>query len=100
MKALHDEAIFGVSSHSHPLPVETGDEAEGTNHGKENVETDPTTSLLSNEVILGELSDMSKLTRVYRTSIFAGFNHAARLVARSCFQEMKSCNNFVSFSNI
>lgn len=51
MKALHDEAIFGVSSHSHPLPAETDDEAEGTNHGKENVETDPAISLLSNQVL-------------------------------------------------
>lgn len=51
MKALHDEAIFGASSHSHPLPAETGDEAEGTNQGKENVETDPAISLLSNQVL-------------------------------------------------
>lgn len=58
MKALHDEAIFGVSSRSHPLPAETGDEAEGTNHGKENVETDTAISLLSNQVTLGEFDEI------------------------------------------
>ncbi|KAG6386131.1 hypothetical protein SASPL_155022 [Salvia splendens] len=50
MKALHDDAIFGVSSHPLP-PAETDDEAQGANHGDENVETAPAPSLLSNQVL-------------------------------------------------
>ncbi|XP_047970360.1 serine/arginine-rich splicing factor 4 [Salvia hispanica] len=50
MKALHDDAIFGVSSHPTP-PAETDDEAQVANHGDENVETAPAPSLLSNQVL-------------------------------------------------
>ncbi|XP_057806347.1 uncharacterized protein LOC131021253 isoform X2 [Salvia miltiorrhiza] len=49
MKALHDEAIFGVSSH--PPPAETDNEAQGANHVDENVETAPAMSLLSDELL-------------------------------------------------
>ncbi|KAL1566253.1 serine/Arginine-related protein 53-like [Salvia divinorum] len=50
MKALHDDAIFGVSSHP-PPPAETDNETQGANHGDENVETAPAPSLLSNQVL-------------------------------------------------
>ncbi|KAH6756973.1 serine/arginine-rich splicing factor [Perilla frutescens var. hirtella] len=51
MKALHDEAMFGVTSHPPPAGAETDREIEGVEHGKESVETDPAVNLLSNQVL-------------------------------------------------
>lgn len=49
IKAAHDEAMFGVSSYTQP--AETDDEDEAANPRKENIESVPVTSLLSDQVI-------------------------------------------------
>lgn len=89
MKALHDDAIFGVSSHPTP-PAETDDEAQVANHGDENVETAPAPSLLSNQVnqmhkhnctLQGEESNAIYSAHGDKTCISAGFNQAERILA-------------------
>ncbi|KAL2482471.1 hypothetical protein Fot_43915 [Forsythia ovata] len=49
IKAAHDEAMFGASSL--PLRAETDNEAEQDNNAKENVESSPVRSLLSDQVL-------------------------------------------------
>lgn len=87
MKALHDDAIFGVSSHPLP-PAETDDKAQGANHEDENVETAPAPSLLSNQVnpmhnctLQGEESNAIYSSHGDKTSVSAGFNQAERILA-------------------
>ncbi|CAA0826787.1 Unknown protein [Striga hermonthica] len=49
LKAAHDEAMFGGSSH--PLPAQTDDQAQEESLEKENIESTPVKSLLSEQVL-------------------------------------------------
>ncbi|KAK6117982.1 hypothetical protein DH2020_048275 [Rehmannia glutinosa] len=50
IKAAHDEAMFGGSSYPPPAETETDEEAQVESLGKENIESVPVTSLLSDQV--------------------------------------------------